>query len=235
MLFRRASVRYSTTPIAATPYQAAQQLWDDRIGSARVQAKNWRLMAFGALVLAAAMAAGLIWESQRSSLIPYVIEVDRAGEVRSVGPAVETYRPSDAQIAYHLARFIRNVRSIPLDPVVLRENWLEAYNYTTDRAAQTLNDYARANNPFARAPGNSVAIEVVSIVRASENSFQVRWIERNYANGSAGAIEHWTALLSIVIEPPHDVARLRENPLGIYVDALDWSRELNSVSPGDTK
>jgi type IV secretion system protein VirB5 len=27
-------------------------VWDERIGSARVQAKNWRLMAFGCLTLA---------------------------------------------------------------------------------------------------------------------------------------------------------------------------------------
>ena len=35
MRFRRPSVRYSTTPAPATPYQAAQQLWDERIGGAR--------------------------------------------------------------------------------------------------------------------------------------------------------------------------------------------------------
>lgn len=37
-MFRRSSVRYGTTPEATTPYQRAAQAWDDRIGSARVQA-----------------------------------------------------------------------------------------------------------------------------------------------------------------------------------------------------
>ena len=40
MRFRRPSVRYSTTPAPATPYQAAQQLWDERIGGAEVSAKH---------------------------------------------------------------------------------------------------------------------------------------------------------------------------------------------------
>ncbi len=52
MRFKRPQVRYADTPQPATPYQAAAQVWDERIGSARVQAKNWRLMAFGCLVLA---------------------------------------------------------------------------------------------------------------------------------------------------------------------------------------
>jgi type IV secretory pathway TrbF-like protein len=50
-LFRRPSVRYGRTPEPETAYQRAAQAWDDRIGSARVQAKNWRLMAFGSLAL----------------------------------------------------------------------------------------------------------------------------------------------------------------------------------------
>jgi type IV secretory pathway TrbF-like protein len=50
-LFRRPSVRYARTPEPETPYLKAAQVWDERIGSARVQAKNWRLMAFGSLAL----------------------------------------------------------------------------------------------------------------------------------------------------------------------------------------
>lgn len=43
--FHRPSVRYSNTPEPVTPYQKAQQVWDERLGSARVQANNWRLAA----------------------------------------------------------------------------------------------------------------------------------------------------------------------------------------------
>src|SRR5687768_970915 len=100
MIFRRASVRYSQTPTPITPYQAAQQVWDDRLGSARVQARNWRLIAFGGLALSFVMAAGLMWQSTRSIVTPYVVEVDTQGAVRAVGAATEAYRPTDAQIAY---------------------------------------------------------------------------------------------------------------------------------------
>ena len=51
-IFKRAVQRYGRTPEPETPYQRAGQLWDERIGSARVQARNWRLMAFGCLALA---------------------------------------------------------------------------------------------------------------------------------------------------------------------------------------
>ena len=236
MPFKRASVRYSKTPIAETPYQAAQQLWDERIGSARVQAANWRRMAFGALALSALMAGGLLWYSARSTITPYVVEVDRTGEVMGVAPAVEAYHPRGAEIAYFLSRFIEDVRSVPLDPVVLRQNWLEAYDYVTPRGAAMLNAYARVNNPFAQVGRRSVTVQVRSIVRVSGNSFQAQWQEQTYANGALVSTDRWTGILTIVIHTPHDVVSLRKNPLGIYIDGLDWSRDLTTVhSTGGSK
>jgi type IV secretion system protein TrbF len=122
------------------------------------------------------------------------------------------------------------VRSVPLDHIVLRDDWLEAYDYTTERGATTLNEYARANDPFAHVGQNSIAIEVTSIVRVSDTSFQVRWIERSFANGAPTTTERWTAILSIVMRAPKDEQRLRKNPLGLYVDGLNWSRELGTAA-----
>jgi type IV secretion system protein VirB5 len=234
MRFKRPQVRYSDTPAPVTPYQAAGQVWDQRIGSARVQAKNWRWMAFGCLTLALLMAGGLVWRSAQSIVTPYVVEVATGGQVRAIGEAATPYKPNDAQIAYHLARFLTDVRSLSIDPIVVRQNWLEAYAYTTDQGAAMLNDYARSNDPFTRIGQTSTSVEITSVVRASESSFQVRWIERNYANGSPAGIERWTAVLSSVLQPPRSEERLRKNPMGIYVNGLSWSRELDVTEGAKT-
>ena len=236
MLFKRSSIHYAHSPTPVTPYQRAQQAWDDRIGSARVQARNWRLMALGTLTLTFIMTAGLLWQSTRSTVTPYIVEVSSAGEVRAVGPAPEQYRPTDVQIAYHLSQFMRKVRSLPLDPIVLRENWLEVYETVTDRGAAKLNEYARTSNPFGRVGRESIAIEITSVVRATDSSFQLRWIERRYVNGTINATETWTAMLTLIVQQPRDEQRLRKNPLGIYIDDFDWTREIRSESPaGGTK
>src|SRR5690348_9542250 len=124
MKFRRAVQRYGRTPQPVTPYQRAAQVWDDRIGSARAQARNWRLMALGGLTLSAALSAGLLWQSMQSHVVPYVVAVDRLGEARAIAPAERDYQPTDSQIAWFLAHFITDVRSISLDPVLMRRNWL---------------------------------------------------------------------------------------------------------------
>jgi type IV secretion system protein VirB5 len=224
-MFRRPSVRYGTTPEPVTPYQKAAQVWDERIGSARVQARNWRLMAMGCLVLSAGLSAALAWQSTRSSVVPYVVEVDNLGAAQAVTPALAEYRPTDPQIAWHLARFVENVRQVPADPIVLRQNWLRAYDFATDRGGIALNDHARVNDPFAQVGDTQVSVEVSSVIRASDTSFRVAWIERRYENGQLAATERWTAILTVVIQPPRDAERLRANPLGVYVHAINWSRE----------
>jgi len=231
MIFKRAVQRYGRTPEPETPYQRAGQLWDERIGSARVQAKNWRLMAFGCLSLAFGLAGGLVWQSMQSRVTPYVVEVDRLGEARAVSEAEAGYRPSDPQIAWHLARFISNVRSVSLDPVLMRRDWLQAYDFTTRRGSRFLDDYARAASPFADLGERTVSVQVTSVVRASDRSFQVKWTETAYERGVQAGTTRWTAILTIVTKPPADADALRKNPLGIYVDAIDWSRELDAPSP----
>ncbi|SNS99327.1 type IV secretion system protein VirB5 [Sphingomonas laterariae] len=226
MAFKRSVQRYGTTPEPDTPYQRAGQLWDERIGSARVQARNWRIMALGGLLLSSGLAASQIWLSLQSRVIPYVVEVDRLGEARSVRPADSSYRPTDPQIAWHLAAFVRNIRSVSLDPVLMRENWLAAYDFTTKQGAIRLSEHARADDPFADVGIRTVSVQVTSIVRASDRSFQVKWTESEYERGSLTAESRWTAMLTVIVRPPRSADAIRKNPLGLYVDAIDWSREL---------
>jgi type IV secretion system protein TrbF len=225
-LFRRPSVRYGRTPEPETPFQKAGQVWDERIGSARIQARNWRLFAFGNLILTAGLALSLVWQAMRGSVTPWVVQIDQHGQAKTVSPAIADYHPTDPQIAWHLAHFIDNVRSLPADPVIVRQNWLAAYDFVTDKGAVALNDYARANDPFAKVGRIQVTVEISSVIRASPESFRVAWVERRYEDGSLAATERWTAILTVVIDTPHDADRLRKNPLGVFVRAINWSKEL---------
>ncbi|GAA0211182.1 type IV secretion system protein VirB5 [Brevundimonas nasdae] len=225
--FKRASAHYGEAPAPATPYQRAAQAWDERIGSARVQARNWRLIALVSVVTTGGLAAALVVQSARGVVTPWIVEVDHRGEATAVGPALAGARPDDAQIAWHLGRFIEQVRSVSADPVVVRENWLRAYDYATDAGAQTLSDHARRNDPFAEIGRVQVGVEISSVIRASPASFRVAWIERRYVDGQLSDTSRWTAIVTVTIQTPRTADALRRNPLGLYVQALNWSKELS--------
>lgn len=230
MIFNRSVQRYGQSPEPETPFQRAGQLWDERIGSARVQAKNWRLMAMGGLALSSALASGLLWQSMQARVVPYVVEVDRLGAAQSIAAVQSDYQPTDPQIAWHLAKFVENVRGVSLDPVLVRANWLAAYDYATDKGALFLGEYARASNPFAEIGRKTVSVQVTSVVRASDTSFQVKWRESLFERGSLASTSEWTAILTVRVETPKSAEVLRKNPLGLYVDGIAWSRELETIA-----
>ena len=93
-LFKRPAAHYGKSPEPETPYQRAAQVWDDRIGSARVQARNWRIMAFGSLFLSAGFAAALVWQSARGTVVPWVVQVDRLGQAQTVAAATLACSPA---------------------------------------------------------------------------------------------------------------------------------------------
>ncbi len=211
---QRPQVRYADTPQPATPYQAAGRVWDERIGSPRVQAKNWRLMAFGCLALALLMAGGLVWRSARS--IVALCDRGRSRLGRCVPWANRRVRPSDADLP---PGPLRPGAFASIDPIVVRQNWLDAYNYTT-KGAVVRNDDARMNDPFARI-GRVVTVQITSVTRASDR--RSTCAGRSATSTALDRTERWNAVISIVRQTPRTEQRLLQGNLGI-VNGLSWAR-----------
>jgi type IV secretion system protein VirB5 len=71
-----------------------------------------------------------------------------------------------------------------------------------------------------------VGVAASAEIRASPSSFRIAWIERHYQDGSLASTERWSAILTVVVQPARDADTLRKNPLGIYINAINWSKEL---------
>ena len=209
-----------------TPYVRAQRAWDARIGSARVQAKNWRLMALGQVPVLLLLVAGLLYQTQQATITPFVIEVSTDGRARALGPPPAPYEPTQAHIQYHLEQWITWTRAIIGDPVALRQRWEHAFYFVTTKGRNLLTAYVREHDPFTRAAQGLVQVHVTSIVPMSERSFEVEWHERTYdRNGLEIDQAHWRAIVQVVLYPPRHEDEARRNPLGIYIDAFAWSKK----------
>lgn len=225
-MFRRPEIRYGTTPEPDTPYRRARQAWDDREGRLAVTGRRAWVVALVQGGVIAVLAAALVWQGARGHVVPWVVEVDRFGEARTVGPATADFKPSDFIIAARLERFIEEVRSVSSDPVVVTRNWLSAYQFTTDKGAAALTAFGKTNDPRERVGKEQVSVDVTNVLRASPTSFRVAWIERHYQDGALASTERWSAILTLVDRPTNRVERLKLNPLHLYVDAIDWSKEM---------
>lgn len=203
---------------AITPYQRAQQEWDLRIGSSRVQARNWRFLAILALLIAILILATLLFTLTNRKDRVFIAEVTTEGRVVNVAPLLERYQPNEAQKKYFIAHFIELTRSIPLDPVLAKKNWLTAYNFLTSRSAEQLNNYFRQNSPTALLGKKTITIQILDTNAISPTTTHVNWIETvtNF-NGQEEAKNNYSGVFTIATKQPTKQEEMLRNPLGLYI------------------
>ncbi len=195
------------------------------MGSAVLSARAWRMIAFGSLALAGVMAVSLTAIAMQKRTFVHVVEVDPQGQVMNVRAADGNWSPSEAQLAYHLGRFVRLVRSLPTDGVVLRENWLEAYRFLTPAAAAQLTEIARQDDPFLSLGRVGRVVEVRSILARSDRSWEVSWIERATNATGTSDPELYNGVFTLTTRPPRNADDIAANPLGLLISDFSWSRE----------
>tara|TARA_R110002073_G_scaffold222830_6_gene383066 strand:- start:7034 stop:7732 length:699 start_codon:yes stop_codon:yes gene_type:complete len=214
-------------PAPITPYQKAAQVWDERIGAARVQARNWRLMALVLALLLALVVILLAVLSSQSRIQPYLIKVAERGNVISVSPLTSgPVRPDKAMIQYFLTHIVVNIRTLPLDPVVAKQNWLNVYHYLSVEAQTKMNVLAQTDDPFADLGERTRSVTIENIVALSNNTKQFRWTEAVFAaNGAFISTAHYTGVFTYAVEPPTTAARLQVNPLGLVITHFDITKD----------
>ena len=207
-----------------TPYKRARQEWDRRMGAAVISARAWRMMAVAGLVLSAGLALALTIVALQQRTFVHVVEVSPEGQVMNVRAASGDWRPTEAQSAYHLGRFVRLVRSLPTDGVVLRENWLEAYKFLTPQAAAQLTEIARQDDPFLSLGRVGRTVHIRSIIQRSDHSWEVSWIERETnATGSPDG-QAYSGVFTVTTRRPRTADEIANNPLGLLISDFSWSR-----------
>lgn len=222
--FRAPARSFAPAP-ADTPYKRAQQEWDARMGSAVLSARAWRAIAFGSLALAGVLGASLTAVALQKRTFVHVVEVSPEGLVMTVRAEDGRWSPTEAQTSYHLGQFIRLVRSLPTDGVVLRENWLQAYRFLTPKAAAQLTEIARQDDPFLSLGRVGRTVHIRSIIARSNTTWEVSWTERATNATGTSDPELYTGVFTVTTRAPKTADEIANNPLGLLISDFSWSRE----------
>lgn len=225
--FRAPTKTFAADP-PDTPYRRARQEWDARMGSAVLSARAWRMTAFAGLGLAAALGAALTFVALDQRTFVHVVEVAPEGQVMQVRAADGRWNPTNAQIAHHLGRFVRLVRSLPTDGVVLRENWLEAYRFLTPQAAAQLSEIARQDDPFLSLGRVGRTVQIRTIMARAGNTWEITWVERATNSTGTNNGEIYSGVFTVTTRAPRNADEVAANPLGLLISEFSFSRESGS-------
>jgi type IV secretion system protein TrbF len=220
--------------MAANPYVEARREWDERYADLVLGKRNWQLAAAGSLTVALILAAGIVWLATRSRYIPYIVEVDKLGYALTIPQPLTAAVVPDVMARmerYEIAAFIRNARSVSSDPQVEQQQLNALLAHARGAADRFLDAYYHADgfthNPFKLAEKQTIAVQIDSILRLSDHSYQVRWTEtaRDLNGVNLGAPLHWETQLQTQRIPPASSDTIVSNPLGLYVTQISWTQQ----------
>lgn len=214
------------TPQAQTAFdKSGLKSW---LSGWKTEAKFWRIAALFAIMSTFMAIAGIIYQSQQTTVIPYVLEVDsQKGVIRGVDKVIETYHPTTAITEFIVADFTKKIRTISTDPIVTKQNFLKAYDFVTPKGKGVLTDYCRKYAPFNQVEnGNTCIVSILNTIKHSENSYQVNWLEERFnSDGISEGKTRYVGLFTLLFLPPKNQDQLRKNPAGVYVEFFSVSKE----------
>jgi type IV secretion system protein VirB5 len=223
-----ANKRWKPEGEVETRYRRARQEWDLRMGTAVVQAQNWRIATLASLGLVFVSLLGTLYLGTQPKVVPHIVQLDRIGAPTDLGPVGQSardYKPSEASIKYHLRRFIVSTRTISSDAAVMKQYWLDAYALITQNAANHLNAYAQQSDPFKRRQRERVSVDVAAVVQLSADTWQADWLEKaGDKDGNEGDGTVWRGTFRIVVKTPESEEQLALNPIGLFIDEFHWSK-----------
>jgi type IV secretion system protein VirB5 len=222
--------RYGPDQPFLSPFQAARQEWDDRMGRQAKRAANWRLMAVAQPPVLALLAGLLAYREFFAPVPVWAVPTDAAGVVAGEARRMEARRwePNRAQVAADIARWIEWVRTRPADGVKLRADLAKSYEFLGPDASRKFKAYVERFDPWAayRTPGRMAARTVTmtypKVLQLEGDSYHAEWTETVWEHGQPRPPYAVTATFAATAPGQANEARMSLNPAGTVIHDFDW-------------
>lgn len=173
---------------------------------------------------------GLAQAAARPGAVPFQVNVDRLGQVQSVGPLEPLPPPGEEVIRREIINTVGKLRTVYADPIALNDVQVEARGRLCGEAVRYVDRYfgRKETNPYTLAGEKVRRVDVSNVLRMggeSESRWKVEWVETEYPLGGAGSgstEQAWGGVVTVTVEPPRTDAGIYASPYGICISALDW-------------
>ena len=218
---------------ASSHYTKQLAALEQRCQSTSQDIQSWRLMAFGMTGVAAlTIAACLYVASLQPTPAVHVVEIDsKTGETIRQQVIGEPVPVDDVMVSHMIGRWIQLTRGKSIDPVVLKSHWEQAYQFVPVEAKAQIDAYAREIDAFnpTTITKEAVTVEIASVTRQSDKSFQVRWREILFEGGHRRGQQNFTANISVAFLKPTTPRQIQVNPIGLMITEIYVQPDFETV------
>ena len=190
---------------------------------------TYKIIALLMISLTIVSTLGCVYLSTRSTLVPYIVEVDKIGEAKAIKKADQIYIPKEVENRYFIRDIVTKMRTIPRDSVLYSRNFQQLSYFLTEAMLQKHQDILineDTNNLAKQLISRDINITSFNKVPRTKNTYQIKWNEKMYsAEGIEISNSNFIGLFTITNEQPKEIDEININPLGIIVEDFSISKE----------
>ena len=217
------------------PFVAARHEFMNAFGDLAQGKRNWQVIAYALAGLLALVTIAYVRLVASARVVPYVVAVDRLGQVAAVGPVDALKRPDERLVASELAQFVRAIRTVlPAAASVAQAELLRrGYAFVGAAASSFLNDYFAQPEHDPRLLGLRFIrqVDVASVLRVPNSDvWRLQWTETEHSTQPGGVTRTvaWESYLTVNLIPPTTPEILQDNPLGLSITSVSWTQVAES-------
>lgn len=211
-----------------TVYQRGQDGYTKTLGVAVHSAANWRFFAAGLLLMNFINFGWNVYLSTRSSIVPYIVEVDSSsGAVISTSKVFARSVANKKEIEYFIWELVKKARTIPKDIIVYENNWNDLYTFLDGSTSQKMNDMAiRESHRDKLKNGITTMLQLKTVTPLSgkDDTYNVRWSEYRYDSDGKKLGEYELEAFFTVQQYNTDEKTAYINPLGLRIKDFSMSQ-----------
>lgn len=211
-------------------YEKAKEEHFDSYMKQSKQIHTWKIAFFISSILLILSLGITFYLTTRSSLIPYVIEVDATGNAKAINPAHQVnYIPTEAVKEYFLKEVIKNMRSVPRDRVLVGRNFSKNLFYLNNQMQNKykgLIENEDLTDMINKKISRDVNIHSLTRIAGTKNSYQIRWEEKFYSSEGINIDnEKLLGIFTLGLKQPATLEQMNNNPIGILVEDFSITKE----------
>lgn len=209
-------------------YQNGFKQYMTRWGYAVHSAANWRFFALVLLLLNFCMLSSTVYFATRSTIVPYIVEVDNSsGAVISTSKVLARSEANKKEIEYFIWQIVKKTRTLPKDMIIYESNWNEVYTFLDPASSQKMNDMAVREdhrNKLRNGITTMLTLKTITPLSGRDDTFNVRWAETKYDVDGKKLGEYELEAFFTVEQRALDERTVYSNPLGIMVKDFNMSQ-----------
>lgn len=209
-------------------YIQAMKRHENEIGNAQIGKRNAQRFAC-VMSFIAVMSLGLnFYQVSLPAYMPVIVQTDNyTGAVIGSPIMMENSRqPNDKEVQYFIWQVIQKTRQIPLDPVMYKTNWDNAYKFLTSGAASKLANYSSTEGQkdlLDQGFASVAELRSYSALPGQDNTYQVRWQETFFAPD--GKVASKTMMTGFFVVEFAEITDPLINPFGIEIKDCNITKE----------